>query len=118
MLDVLIAGAEGAQDGGSSGGGQWWTTAVFFGLLLVVFYLLMIRPQQKQRREQQAMINSIRRGDKVVTVGGIHGRIEGIKDDTVSLKIAEGVKIEISKASVARVKERKDEEETKLQDEE
>ena len=114
MLDLLIAGAESASDDKGSG---IWPTAIFFGLLIVVFYFLMIRPQQKQRREQQAMIGSVKRGDKVVTIGGIHGRVEGIKDDTVTLKIAEGVKIDITKPSIARVKERKDEEEPKLQDE-
>jgi len=116
MFDLLILAGESAPDS-KGGSGGIWTTAVFFGLLIVVFYFLMIRPQQKQRREQQAMIGSVKRGDKVVTIGGIHGRVEGIKDDTVTLKIAEGVKIDISKPSIARVKERKDEEESTLQDE-
>jgi preprotein translocase subunit YajC len=117
MLNALIATAETTQEGKSPGGSGWWSTAVFFGLLLVVFYFLMIRPQQKQRREQQAMIESVKRGDKVVTIGGIHGRVEGIKDDVVTLKIAEGVKIDVSKPSIARVKEHRDEEDSKLQDE-
>jgi len=77
---------------------------------VVVFYFLMIRPQQKQRREQQTMIGSLRRGDKVVTIGGIHGRIEGLKDKLVVLKVADNVKIEISKASIAQVVRRPDDE--------
>jgi preprotein translocase subunit YajC len=117
MLSALIATVESTQEGKGDGGSNWWTTFALLAVLFVVFYMLMIRPQQKQRREQQAMIESIKRGDKVVTIGGIHGRIEGIKDDTVTLKIAEGVKIDVSKPSIARVKERKDEEESKLQDE-
>lgn len=114
MFDLLILAAEGTKDSDKPSS-NWMTTALFLGLLIVVFYFLMIRPQQKQRREQQALIQSVKRGDKIVTIGGIHGRVEGIKDDTVTLKIAEGVKIELSKPSIARVTERKDEEESKLQ---
>ena len=87
-------------------------------LLLIgaVFYFLMIRPQQKQRREQQTMLNSLRRGDEVVTIGGMHGRIEGLKDKSVMVKVAEGVKIEMTKASIAQVTKRRDENEGGLQE--
>ncbi|MBN1918094.1 MAG: preprotein translocase subunit YajC [Verrucomicrobia bacterium] len=88
--------------------------AAIFGF----FYLLIIRPQQRQKREQATMIDSLRRGDKVVTIGGVHGRIEQVKETTVLVKVAEGVKIEFSKASVAQVKERKDESENVLQESE
>ena len=76
---------------------------IFFG---VIFYFLLIRPQQKQRREQQKLIDSLRTGDKVVTSGGIHGLITNVKDRTVLLKVADNVKIEIDRASVATVVER------------
>jgi len=76
---------------------------IFFG---VIFYFLLIRPQQKQRREQQKLIDSLRTGDKVVTSGGIHGLITNVKDRTVLLKVADNVKIEIDRSSVATVVER------------
>ncbi len=73
---------------------------IFIG---VIFYFLLIRPQQKQRKEQQALISSLKTGDKVVTSAGIHGLISNVKETTVLLKIADNVKIEIDKASVATV---------------
>lgn len=100
-----------ANDGGSP-----WAMLLPLILIFGFFYLLIIRPQQRQKREQQAMIGSLRRGDKVVTVGGIHGRVEQVKDNTVLLKVAEGVKIEITKASVAQLTERKEEAESSLQE--
>ena len=73
---------------------------IFIG---VIFYFLLIRPQQKQRKELQKLITSLKTGDKVVTTGGIHGMISNVKERTVLLKIAENVKIEIDKSSVASV---------------
>ena len=69
----------------------------------VIFYFLLIRPQQKQRKEQQKLISTLKTGDKVVTAGGIYGMIANVKETTVMLKIADNVKIEIDKASVATV---------------
>jgi preprotein translocase subunit YajC len=76
---------------------------IFIG---IIFYFLLIRPQQKQRKEQQKLIESLKTGDKVVTSAGIHGLISNVKEKTVLLKVADNVKIEIDKASVATVLER------------
>jgi preprotein translocase subunit YajC len=73
---------------------------IFIG---VIFYFLLIRPQQKQRKEQQALIASIKVGDKVVTASGMYGLISSVKDTTVMLKVADNVKIEFDKASIASV---------------
>lgn len=73
---------------------------IFIG---VIFYFLLIRPQQKQRKEQQALIASLKTGDKVVTSSGIYGLISNVKETTVLLKIADNVKIEIDKAAIASV---------------
>ena len=115
MLWDLLAAAE---NGGSKDGGGGGLLTMLVPLILIggVFYFLIIRPQQKQRRDQQTMIGSLRRGDQVVTIGGIHGRIEGLKDKTLVLKVAENVKIEINRASVTQVVKRRDEEEGSLQD--
>ncbi len=69
-------------------------------LIGVIFYFLLIRPQQKQRKEHQALVESLKTGDKVVTNAGIHGLIANVKDKTVVLKIAENVKVEFDKSSV------------------
>lgn len=75
----------------------------------VIFYFLIIRPQSKKQKEQQAMINSLKPGDKVVTSGGIHGILISVKDTTVSVKIADNVKIEVDKSAVAGVAKRTEE---------
>lgn len=71
--------------------------------IAVIFYFLLIRPQQKQRKEQQALIAALKTGDKVVTSSGIYGLISNVKETTVTLKIADNVKIEIDKAAIATV---------------
>ena len=73
---------------------------IFIG---VIFYFLLIRPQQKQRKEQQALVAALKTGDKVVTSSGIYGLISNVKETTVTLKIADNVKIEIDKAAIASV---------------
>lgn len=72
----------------------------------VIFYFLMIRPQQKKAKEHAALISSLKTGDKVVTVGGIHGIIANVKEATVVVKVADNVKIEFSKTSVTNVSKR------------
>lgn len=69
----------------------------------VIFYFLIIRPQQKKAKEQLALINALKTGDKVVTSSGIHGLITNVKEKTVLVKVADNVKIEFEKASIAAV---------------
>ncbi len=76
-----------------------------------IFYFLILRPQQKQRKEHQIMLGNLKKGDKVITIGGIHGMITNIKDKIVVVKIADNVKIELSRSSIAQVVKSKTEEE-------
>lgn len=76
--------------------------AVFFGIV----YFLMIRPQQKQQKQRQSLLSSLKVKDKVITVGGIYGKIIKVKDKSVILQIADKVEIEISKAGIASVENR------------
>jgi preprotein translocase subunit YajC len=91
--------------GQSGGGGQSGGLTAFLPLVLivVVFYFLLIRPQQKRQKEQKNMIAALRKGDKVVTNSGIFGTIVGMDDqeNKVVLKIAENVKVEFLKSSIA-----------------
>jgi len=112
----LIAAENGENGDGGGGLLGGWTTFLPLIFIGVIFYFLLIRPQQRQRKEQQAMIESLKRGDEVVTIGGIHGRVEGLKDKSLVLKVAENVKIEINRASVAQIVKRRDEGESTLQD--
>ena len=96
MFRILAQAGEGAP------GPQPNPLMQFLPLILigVIFYFLLIRPQQKQRKEHQALIQSLKTGDKVVTNAGIHGLIANVKDGTVTLKIADNVKVEFDKSSV------------------
>ena len=71
-----------------------------------IFYFMIIRPQQKRQKETETMLASIRKGDRVLTSGGLFGVVVGTKDDVVVLKVSDDVKMEFSRASIVQVKER------------
>ena len=70
-------------------------------LIFIVFYFLLIRPQQKKAKEHQNYLSNLKKGDKVITGGGIHGQITGITDSVVTLEIAENVRIKVNRAAIA-----------------
>lgn len=74
-----------------------------FILMIAIFYFLLIRPQQKQMKERQKMLDSLKVGDKVITVGGIIGTITSIKDNEIELEISKNVKVTALKTAVTSV---------------
>jgi len=70
-------------------------------VMFVIFYLLLIRPQQKRQKEVRDMINNLKKGDRVITTGGLYGTIVGLNDSYVQLKIADQVKVKISRSAIA-----------------
>jgi preprotein translocase subunit YajC len=72
--------------------------------IMVVFYFFMIRPQQTKAKEQQAFVNALKEGDKVVTAGGVHGKIISVRDKTVVVEIdaAKGVRVVFEKTSISK----------------
>ena len=87
----------------SGGGGQLVTTVITFGLVILIFYFLIIRPQSKKQKETKRMLSEIKKGDKVVTIGGIRGAVQSVKDDTVVLKVSDGIKLEFTKSAISSV---------------
>jgi preprotein translocase subunit YajC len=83
-----------------------WLQFVPMVLILVVFYFLLVAPMRKRQRELASMIDKLQKGDKVVTSGGIHGEIAGIEGAIVHLKIADQVKVRISKSAITTVEDR------------
>ena len=75
---------------------------------IAIFYLILIRPQQKKQKELQKMIDALKKGDRVMTTGGIFGSVVGLKDNIVVVKIDENTKIEMLKSAVASVITKKD----------
>ena len=78
-------------------------------LLFAIFYFLLIRPQQQRQKQHQAMVNAVRRGDSVVTAGGVVGRVAKVKDDgEILVEIADNVQVRVVKSTLADVRSRAD----------
>jgi preprotein translocase subunit YajC len=85
-----------------AGGGSAMTgNLVLIGGIIVIFYFFMIRPQQKKQKDQKKFLDEIKKGDMAVTMGGIHGKIAAIEDDTVLLDVDKGTKIKVEKSSIS-----------------
>lgn len=85
-----------------SGSGLFVTLAPFV-LMFAIFYFLLIRPQQKKSRERNSMLNALKKGDKVTTIGGMHGTIDQITDDTVVLKVNDVTKLTFDRSAINNV---------------
>ncbi len=85
------------------GGGNPLLQFLPFILIIVIIYFLMIRPQKKRQQERDKMIASVNKGDKIITIGGVHGVVQATKDKTVIVKIADNVKVEIERSAVSSV---------------
>ncbi len=84
-------------------GAQLVSMLIPFGLIILVFYFLIIRPQNKKQKETQSMLASIKKNDRVVTVGGMRGTVAAVRDDAIVLKVDDEVKIEFNKSAIASV---------------
>jgi preprotein translocase subunit YajC len=103
VLYAAMSPTGGTQGQGTGGGGSPMSLIFMIIAIFAVMYFLMIRPQQRQKRQQQSMLSRLTKGDKVVTAGGIHATVAGVKDNTVIVKIAENVKVEMNRSSISQV---------------
>ena len=83
--------------------GDMSVTIITFVLIILIFYFLIIRPQKKRDKETKAMLAAMKKGDRVVTIGGIHGTIVTVKDQTVVIKVDDSARIEFSKSAISTV---------------
>ena len=99
---ILMAGSGDPAAGGSGGG---LLSFLPFLLIFAVIYFLMLRPQMKKQKQQQQMLSQLKAGDEIVTIGGIHGTIAGIrdKDNALIVKVGDNHKLVIDRSAVARV---------------
>ena len=100
MLHLFLAQAPTTAPAGPFSGA---TTFIWMGAMIVIMYYVMIRPQSKRQKEHQRLISSLKTGDRIVTGSGIHGMITNVKDTTVTVKVADNVKIEMEKSAVTTV---------------
>jgi preprotein translocase subunit YajC len=100
MIDLAYAAALPPGGGGASSA---VTQILFFAAIFAIFYFLLIRPQQKQKKERERMLAALKKGDRAVTTGGLHGTVVGLNEHIVTLKVAEQVKVEVDRAAIGRV---------------
>ena len=98
--------AQAAAATGSTTGGFNPTPFIYMICIFAIFYFLAIRPQSQRQKQLEALIKSVKTGDKIVTSSGIHGMVSNVKETTLIVKIADNVKIELEKSSVASVVKR------------
>ena len=83
-------------------GGSMWSSLIFIVLLIVVFWLFFIRPQSKKAKEEQKFRESLKKGDKVVTIGGFHGKVVEVKEKTVMISLAPNMEVEVEKSALVQ----------------
>jgi preprotein translocase subunit YajC len=101
IATAYAMGAPGGDANAQGGGGL--SSIIMMVVIFAIFYFIMIRPQQQKMKEHKKMLDAVKKGDEVVTAGGIYGTIEGVNADTLTVKIAEGVKVKITRSSVGDV---------------
>jgi len=101
---------------GDAGGAGLFTSFLPFIAIIAIFYFLIIRPQSKKRKETEKMLSSIKKGDRVVTIGGLHGTVQNVRDTTVILKVDDNVKLEFLRSAVSSIITSAREKEDKIED--
>jgi preprotein translocase subunit YajC len=91
------------QGGATEGGAAGFASFIPLVLMFVIFYFLLIRPQQKRSKEHRNLLSNLKKGDKIVTSGGLHGRITGLEETTLTVEIADKVRVKINRANVSGI---------------
>ena len=99
-MDLAYAMGQGGA-GAPGGGGLLATPLVPIILMLAIMWFFLIRPQQKKQKEHRAMLGNLKKGDRIITTGGLYGRITGITDTTLTVEIADKVRVKINRGYVA-----------------
>jgi preprotein translocase subunit YajC len=95
MIQIILAQAAQGSDN------AWMSQLLLFGGIILIFYFFMIRPQQKKQKDHKKFVEDIKKGDNVVTIGGMHGKIFSIDDDKITLDVDKGTKLTFDKSSIS-----------------
>ena len=95
LSSILLMAPQGQEGGGGFG------SLIFLLLIIVIFYLFFIRPQMKRSKEQKKFRENLKKGDKIITIGGLHGKIVEVQDTTFTIELAENVRLRVEKTAVA-----------------
>jgi len=107
-MNTLFFAFSNNPQGGRQGSSSLLVNFIPIIVIFLIFYLLLILPQQKKQKQHAKMLDSLHKGDRVVTNAGIYGTVSDVKENIVVLRIAEEVKIEIMKSAIVQVLERKE----------
>jgi preprotein translocase subunit YajC len=99
---IGVAFAMGSSPAGGGAGGGNYMSLIFIGAVFAIFYFILIRPQQKRAKQHKEFLENLKKGDKIITSGGLYGTITGISDDSVTIEIAEKVRVKIDKGTVVQ----------------
>ena len=105
---VFLGGCLPAATNGEEAQGGWestWPMLAFLAVIFVFFWFVMIRPQRKRQKDHQLMMESLHKGDKVITAGGIYGTIDSLSEDSVIIKVEGGTTMRVARGSVAVVRD-------------
>ena len=103
MNSFLLSLLMGAPQGGEGGGASSLMSFLPLIAIVAIFYFLILRPQNKKQKDTQKMLAAVKKGDRVVTIGGIHGVIQSVRESTVIIKVDENVKLEFNRAAISSV---------------
>ena len=107
----------GAPQGGEATPGSTLMSFLPLVAIIAIFYFLILRPQNKKQKETQKMLSALKKGDRVITIGGVHGIIQSVKESTVIVKVDENTKLEFNRGAISTVSSQgKEEKEEKKSD--
>lgn len=102
ILTIFLQTSAGSVSAAPAPAGGGWSLWVMLGLMFLVMWFFMIRPQRKQQKELEKFRNALKKGDKIVTIGGIYGTVDSISDRTVIIKVDEQTKLKVDKGSLVK----------------
>ena len=105
VLLITLVSLGGCYPAETAEGGFDWTLIIFLVAIFALMYFVLIRPQRKKQKEHEQLVSELRRGDKVITSGGIYGVIESTSEDSVVIKVESGVTMRVARSSVALKRE-------------
>ena len=103
MNSLYLSLLMGAPQGGEGGGASSLVSFLPLVAIVAIFYFLILRPQNKKQKETQKMLGALKKGDRIVTIGGIHGVIQSVKESTIIVKVDENVKLEFNRGTISGV---------------
>jgi preprotein translocase subunit YajC len=101
LINIAYAMGQGGGAAGQGAGG--FSSLIPIILMFVIFYFLLIRPQQKKSKEHREMINRLKKGDRIITSGGLHGQVTAVSETTMTVEIADKVRVKIARGNVSQV---------------